>query len=392
MRRHITLQVKQSSGQGLGSFTITYEGSAAATVAKVANQLASSFIFWNLKSREQRAEDTTKFMATQLEEAKQNLQNQEQKLRDFKMRHVGSMPDQMPANLQTLARLQASLQANSESLNRMEQEKQLLTRLPDTTPPSPNAQLSDRARLEIEHRQLSNQLWDLKKKYTDAHPDVVAAAVRLKEVQRQIDALPPATPETLAKEPSSSQVRIDMIEREKQRLTQDQHRIQQQSDAYQSKVDAVPLLEQELSDLTRDYEISKEHYRSLLEKTLSAEMATDLERRQQGEKFTILDPARAPDRPFKPTRLAFMVGAVFGSLLFAVAVVVVKDLLSGTVKSDRELKDMLPQSVMFLGSIPSIELNEDRRRARRMHVYAVVASLVGCLITAAILWKVHPIL
>ena len=392
MRQHITLQVSQSSGQGLGSFTITYVGASPKVVADVANRLAASFIEWNLKTREQLAEGTTNFLAAQLEEAKQNLQSQEQALRDFKMQHLGEMPDQMPANLQALSRLQVALQANSDSLNRLEQDKQLLTRMPGQPQNVSPAQLSERERLEVEQRQLSYEVWELKKKYTASHPDVVAAQDRLRQVQEQLKALPVSKAEIDANGDSGTSVRLDVLEQEKQHLVEEGRRIRLQSDVYQSKVDAVPMREQQLSDLTRDYEISKENYRSLLEKTLSAEMATELERQQQGERFTIMDPARPPERPFKPNRLAMILGSSVGSLGFAIMLVILQDTVSGAIKAERELKALLPASVALLGAVPRIETNADRTRRVRFQVWAAAVSLLGCLVVAAVLWKVHPIL
>lgn len=389
MRKHITLQVKQGSSQGLSSFTITYESGSATVAANVANQLAASFIDWNLKNREQLAEDTTNFMASQLEEAKQNLQNQEQKLSEFKMQHLGQMPDQAPANLQTLSRLQSALQTNSDSFNRLEQEKQLLMRLPEPNTIAPD-KLTDRQRLEGELHQVKSQLWDLKKKYTDSHPDVIATETRLQQIQDQLKSLPPDP--TSVKDSTTSAVRIDLIEKEEQRLTRENQVIQSQIGMYQGRVDSVPLREQELSALTRDYEISKEQYRSLLEKTYSAEMAKDLEKRQQGERFTILDKARAPEHPFKPNRLGLMYASLAGAFFFAIAVVIVQDNISGAIKAERELKELLPKLVTLLGSIPTIEIKSDRRDRMRSRVLALAMSVLGCLVVAVILWKVHPIL
>lgn len=389
MRRHITLQVKQGSSQGLSSFTITYESSSPVLAASVANQLAASFIDWNLRNRAQMAEDTTRFMASQLEEAKQNLQSQEQKLSDFKMQHMGQLPDQVQANLQTLARLQASLQTNSDALNRLEQEKQLLTRLPEPTTIAP-AQMTERQRLEADLREVRSQLWDLKKKYTDSHPDVVAAAARLQQIQDQLKGLPPDPAKV--KDASATAIRIDLINKEEERLTRENSNTQAQIAGYQGRVDSVPLREQELSALTRDYEISKEQYRSLLEKTYSAEMATDLEKRQEGERFTILDPAKAPERPFKPNRLSLMYASLAGAFFFAIALVIVQDNISGGIKAERELKELLPNSVALLGSIPTIEVATDRRHRMRLRILAVAVSLLGCFAVAVILWKVHPIL
>jgi hypothetical protein len=87
-----------------------------------------------------------------------------------------------------------------------------------------------------------------------------------------------------------------------------------------------------------------------------------------------------------------MFGAFFGGLGLAIGMVLAKDVVNGAIKTERELKALLPASVSFLGSIPSIETNGDRRQKRRRYAYAIAASVVGCLVVAVILWKVHPIL
>ena len=128
MRKDITITVKQGSSSGLSAFTIEYEGSKAAEVASVANQLAGSFIEWNNKNRKQQAEDTTEFLDAQLKEAKENLEEQEKKVSAFKMSHLGEMPEQQQANLQALAQLQTQFQANADAQNRLEVERTLLMR------------------------------------------------------------------------------------------------------------------------------------------------------------------------------------------------------------------------------------------------------------------------
>jgi uncharacterized protein involved in exopolysaccharide biosynthesis len=306
------------------------------------------------------------------------------------MQHVGQMPDQMGANLQTLSRLQVALQANSDSLNRLEQEKQMLLRVPEPQQAA-TSQMSERSRLEMEQRQLSSELWDLKKKYTESHPDVLAASERLARVQNQLKALPPKPPEAAVGETTSTAVRLELIEKEKQRLLKEQQNIQNQFLSYQSKVDAVPLREQQLTDLTRDYETSKEHYSSLLEKTLSAGMATELEKRQEGERFTVLDSAKAPERPFKPNRLALMGTSLVGSLVFAMCLITIKEKWSGAIHGEEELRFLLPKSAVFLGSIPTIETRRDEKVRITLRAAAISASLIACATVAFVVWKVHPI-
>ena len=395
MRKDITITVKQGSSSGLSAFTIEYEGRQRQQVAQVANQLAASFIEWNVKSREQQAQDTTEFLAAQLKDAKQNLEQQEAQLSAFKMRHLGEMPEQQTANMQALSQLQGQFQANADALNRLEIERTLLSRGlenanngTDKTAPV----LTERGRLEVERRQLKAQLQDLQNRYTSAHPEVVDVSARLQRVETRLKPLPPDPPVVVEQDNTAATVRLQILDRETKRLTEDQKRITGQMASYRAKVDAVPVREQEMAELNRNYSVSKDHYQSLLDKTFSADMAADLEKKQQAEHFTILDLAQVPEKPFKPKRGLMLVGAFLAALATSLGLAYLKDMLNGTVKFERELKSMLPASVPLLAVVPQLQVAADRRSAVRFAVIAVVISLIGCALEAGLFLKLHPIL
>ncbi|HZD92765.1 MAG TPA: GNVR domain-containing protein [Candidatus Sulfotelmatobacter sp.] len=395
MRKDIAITVKQGSSSGLSAFTIEYEGRQRETVAKVANQLAASFIEWNIKSREQQAQDTTDFLDAQLKEAKLNLEEQESKMSAFKMRHLGEMPEQQTANLQALSQLQTQFQANVESLNRLEVERTLLSRGLENSNSGvvAAAPVTERARLEGERQQLRTQLTDLQNRYTSAHPEVLDMASRLKHVEDRIKALPPDPPVmTAAQDNNALTVRLQLIEREAKRLNEDQIRLSRQMNSYRAKVDAVPVVEQQMAELNRNYSVSKEHYQSLLDKTFSASMAADLERKQQAEHFTILDLAQVPEKPFKPKRRIMLGGILIGALALSLGLAYFKDLLSGTLKIEHELKAMLPSNVPLLAAVPRLEAAGDRRRAITFAVIAVLVSLIGFALEAGLYLRLHPIL
>ena len=393
MRKDITITVKQGSSAGLSAFTIEYEGRRRETVAQVANQLASTFIDWNVKNREQQSQDTTEFLASQLKEAKQNLEEQESKVSEFKMRHLGEMPEQQAANLQALSQLQTQFQANVEALNRLEVERTLLSRGLEnsSTGVVKTVPVTERAKLESERNQLKSQLLDLQNRYTSAHPEVVDAASRLQHVEDRLKALPPDPPVVASTQDSTGvSVRLQLLDREAKRLGDEQKRISEQMASYRGKVDAVPVREQQMAELNRNYGVSKEHYQSLLDKTFSAGMAADLERRQQAEHFTILDLAQVPERPFKPKRSLMLMAAFVGALALSLSLAYVKDMLNGTLKIERELKAMLPANVPLLAAVPKLEGADDRRRAIRFAVFAVTVTLIGCALEAALYFKLHP--
>jgi len=395
MRKEITITVKQGSSSGLSAFTIEYEGRQRQQVAQVANQLAASFIEWNVKSREQQSQDTTEFLDAQLKEAKQNLEEQEARLSAFKMRHLGEMPEQQAANMQALTQLQTQFQANTDALNRLEVERTLLSRgleSPNAGDGKPAPVLTERAKLEDERRRLRARLQDLQNRYTSAHPEVVDTASQLQRVEDRLKTLPPDPVVAEVHDNTAVTVRLQLIDRESKRLTQEQERITGQMASYRSKVDAVPVREQEMAELNRNYSVSKDHYQSLLDKTFSAGMAADLEKKQQAEHFTILDLAQVPEKPFKPKRGLMFIGAFLGALAMSLGLAYLADMMNSSVKFERELKAMLPANVPLLAVVPQLQSAADRRSSIRFAVIAVVISLIGCALEAGLFLKLHSIL
>src|SRR3990170_225452 len=117
---------KKQQGSGGNAFSITYSGEDPQTTMQVTNTLSSLFIEENLKAREQYAEGTSEFLSSELDMAQQELEQLEQRLRDFKQAHMGTLPVQLDANLRTLDRLQIELQTVTASLKTNEDRKLVL--------------------------------------------------------------------------------------------------------------------------------------------------------------------------------------------------------------------------------------------------------------------------
>jgi len=395
MRKDIKIEVKQGSPVGLSAFTITYEGRDPKPVAQVTDQLAGSFIEWNLKSREQVAVGTTEFLQSQLEEAKRSLEEQERRVREFKLQHVGEMPDQQPANLQNLSQLQSAFQANADAMNRLDMERTLLLRTGDTDVHPANVAprpLTERGRLEAEKRDLESQLFELRRRYTAVHPEVVNLTARLDHVNAMLQTLPPDTQETVLADRPADNVRLQIIDREMKRLTREQATMSEQMALYRRRVDAAPVREQQMAELNRNYQVSQEHYRSLLDKTFSADMAAELERSQQGERFTVLDPAQVPERPVKPHRKLMFPAAFMLALALSAGSAIAWELLHPGIRSQQQLKTMLPQHVQLLCAVPEITTPREHRRQVRIALATVALSLVLSVVEAGVLWRIHPTL
>jgi len=397
MRRDITIQAKQGTGPELSTFTLTYQGKHPAAVAQVANDLATSFIQWNIDSREGQVSGTKEFLSSELQAAKRNLEQQETRLRDFKMSHLGETPDQSANNLAALGSLRSgALQANEDAMNRLETERILLTRSAEpVAPPVKPADVytTERERLQSARVQIETTIQQLREHYSDRYPDVVRATRRLQEINAQLNALSP-DPVVAGSDPATREspnaARLQLIDLEMQRLKTEQDKIQSQITSYQAKLDLSPLREQQLVELNRNYDISKEHYQALLDKSFTIGMAADLEQRQKAERFTVLDYAQVPVKPIKPRRKLLI--ALSGIAAFGISIlcVLAKEELSPAIKTETELRSLLPAGVKVMGLIPRIELPSGVRRGRRLVVSSSFVCILLCLVLIGVLWEMRP--
>jgi len=396
MRGDITIQVKQGSGPELSTFTITFQGKDRFVVAAVANELATSFIHWNVDSREQLVAGTKDFLTSELADAKQNLEEQEDMLRQFKMSHLGETPDQTASNLQAVVGLRTTLQANIDSVNRLEGERLLLVRLPEsvTTPPKSDVCLSEHSRLLVERSKLENTIQQLREQYSDRYPDLIRATARLADINQQLAASPsdPVQQQQADGSVSATAVRVELLDKELKRLTTEQERIQSQIESYQAKIDAAPLREQQLVQLTRNYDISKQHYQALLDKSFNVDMAADLEQKHKAESFSVIDPAQPAEKPVKPKRRFLIPLATFAAFALSIMFVVAKETINPAVKNEEELKAIIPARVQVMALIPRIEVGRDRRRALQITALTSLTCLLLMLAVISVLWRIWPTL
>jgi polysaccharide chain length determinant protein (PEP-CTERM system associated) len=322
--------IAASSRSGPDTFLVSYAGSAPDLVQRVTNKLAISFIEQHSKTRETRAEETSAYLGGQLKQSQERLRGIEERLRKVKETYMGRLPEQTQANLQMVAGLRQhqentamSLRSEQDRLAMLERQIEAMRRGAAEAPLARGSvSMTARDRLLTLRRQLD----EATAMYTEKHPEIqhlkaeIAAAESLAAAE---SAKPMAEREpALNADPSYRQL---LAERETSRLRIRDHeralsRASAEIGGYQGRVDAAPMVEQQLSSLNREYELEKQQYNSLAERHQSAVLAEDLERRRAGEQFTILYPAYLPSRPSSPNvprvlLLAALGGIVLGGLL-----------------------------------------------------------------------------
>jgi polysaccharide chain length determinant protein (PEP-CTERM system associated) len=351
------------------AFRVAYISHDPQVAKEVTERLASLFIEENVRDRELLAEGTSEFLQSQLDAARTQLVGQEKKLETYSLRHAGELPSQAASNVQAIQTIRLQLQAIAESINR-DRDRQLvlerqLMELSGATPAgAPRAEAGESEPPAVQLESARHLLRSFEGRYTSDHPDVIRQRRIVARLERLVaedggrtTAAPPPDAATTRRR---DLLRLEMGNLERQ-LTQkhaDEKRLQQEMAAYQQRLEAVPIRESELIELTRDYETLQDLYQTLLAKREDSKVAANLERRQVGEQFRILDPARVPERPYSPNRpLLIALAAVLG-LVVGLGLLALREYRDSSFKTEEEIRAHL--SLQVIASIPDIAPSRSR--------------------------------
>jgi uncharacterized protein involved in exopolysaccharide biosynthesis len=184
---------------------------------------------------------------------------------------------------------------------------------------------------------------ELMTQYTPDHPDVIAVRRQIAELKKQMvapttaakSAVSPPMPDSPAVLQLRAQIRAaDIGIQEKRR---EQAAIQSNLAMYQARISASPEVEEEYKQLTRDYDVSQKSYDALLAKMEQAKQATDLEKRQQGEAFRVMDEPNLPDTPSFPVMYQFVGAGFFLGLAVAGGITGLLEYRDTALRSERDV-------------------------------------------------------
>jgi polysaccharide chain length determinant protein (PEP-CTERM system associated) len=410
MRKEITIKV-----EGKESFRLSYVSQDAQTVQKATQRLASLFIEENLRDREKQAEDTNDFLDSQLQDARRRLLDHEKKLEEYRRQYSGQLPTQGASNLQAIQNLQMQLQALGEASDRAAERRSLLERqfadlqLPDpvavaapSTVPNQDATAVDSTPLQLDTAR--TRLAALLTRVKPNHPDVemLQRAIRGLEAKQREESKDSAaagqkpaervvSPAEALRQRRSRELKseLDVLDQEQRDKQQQEKRLRDRVAEYQSKLDAMPSRESELVELTRDYRTLQTTYESLLVKREDAKLAANLERRNIGEQFKVLDPARVPEQPYSPNRILIVAGGAAGGLAIGLLVIGLIEYRDSSFTREDEVVRLCQVPVLAL--VPIMMSVEERGRTRRRRVATIAATAAGLVASAAALavWRLR---
>jgi polysaccharide chain length determinant protein (PEP-CTERM system associated) len=350
-----------------------------------------------VQARQQEVAGTAQFIDRELEDAKKDLAEKEEKIREIKSRYIADLPESQTVHLQALNSLQLDLRSETDAISRAQQQKvyyqgQLLA-APQVVDLDRSGEASEVFPLQMELAKAQSQLDTLKTRYGPDHPDVVKKTAEVKDLQLRIREAKEEGSDRRGARPAPKsnnpvlESQIAAIDEEIKTRTKRVSDIQAQMAYHQSKLERIPVLEQQLASVNRDYENARDHYKLLLDRKFSADMSSSLEDFQKMDRFIVLDPATAPSKPISPNRSLLSGGSLAFGLALGLIVAVTREMLDPTIKTSRELKELLGFPV--LAEIPALVTRDDEQRVRFRNWLSATACVIAALAFVAI--AVHPL-
>jgi polysaccharide chain length determinant protein (PEP-CTERM system associated) len=350
------------------AFSIAYEGKDPETVLKVANELASLYLEENLKSRERQSAETSKFMDEEMKEVKAKLADLDARMAAYKERNVTSLPELAQVNLQGLDQVEREIARLDDQQRTLKEREGYLQQQLSSIPP-------DTASQEKENlKELRARLVDLKSRFSDEYPDVIKTKSAIRELEARLKehggVVPGTRPDnpayiTLASQLAGTKSDIESVKRQIGEL-------RGKRDLYRRRIEASPRVEEGYRGLLVERNNTQSKYDELTKKAMDAKVAHGLEKEQLGERFSIVDAARLPEKPASPNVPAILLIGLILGLGGGVGVAAVKESADDTARTPEGLTRAVGFPV--LASIPEIvtRLDVEWRRDRQKYIVLFV--------------------
>jgi polysaccharide chain length determinant protein (PEP-CTERM system associated) len=380
MRKDIEINVPSSRDKERNSFTISFIAKDPRTAASVTAKLASLFVEENLKIREQQARGTTEFLEMELRDKKEKVVKAQAEISSFKRRFINELPENRDANLKILEQLHLQSQKINESIKAAEDRRLIIQSQLANMPLMTNA-LNGRGTsreelmpsatagtppMVLQLSQLKNQLEDLEAKYTDNHPDIRITKKKIADLEKKMAQANSEGTGSAKKGKGGDSVtdqynliqeerktQLTLLDKDIRRLKKEDEQTRSMIAAYQARIDNTPIRELNLSGMAGEFNNLNEAYQVLLKKSAEAHQAENLERRQKGEQFRIIDPARVPEKPFKPDIFKILLIGIALSLGAGVGITFIREQMDRSFRDGEDLETALGLKV--LANIPRIE-------------------------------------
>ena len=433
--------VNPSTGQpqdAIIAFNLAYDSDQPGVAQKVDNELATLYLNENLKTRTAQATTTYDFLTGQVQTLQTHINHLEAKIAAFKQKYSASLPELQQLNMQLMNRSENQLMEVNDRMQSLEDRKTYLQGQLDEIDPNlpiegpngraimdPASQLqmletkyatarakyypdypdvvrlkreiaslkktvggvSDTSELAKEIAQVRTKLAAERQKYSDNYPDVArlqreltALEARMKKDAANQSATPAIKPQNPAYITLSAQ--LQGVESNIAAVTKQREQLRAKITKFEKDLAATPQVQRQYRDLRRNYETAQQEFLKLKNKQMDAQIGEQMEKAQEGERLSLIDPPDLPQKPVKPNRLAVIALGLVLSLAGGLGYGAVAESMDKSVYGARGLSAVTGAAPLSV--IPYIENGADRERRDKTKRLALVSG-VTVLVVAALL-------
>ncbi len=364
-------------------YTINYRDSDPATAQAVVSTLLNSFVEDSLGVNRLDTQLAQQFLRDQLSTLESELVTAEQRLADFKRQNVGRMPNEGGGYFSRLQSEMAALDDVQSEIRLAVSRRDTLSQQLRGESPVNESQNGVTAEIDLRISQNENRLEELRLRFTDLHPDVIATQETLAQLRKQredaVSAMSTAGGAGMISDnPVYQNIQIEMsnVNVEIAGLREREQTIERKLADLRDLVDVLPEVEAELARLNRDYDVKQSQYQSLLQRLEVAELSESAER-SEDVKFRIIDPPLMPDNPVAPNRPLLIAMLLLAGLGAGGGFAFVGNQLRPVFSDKRTLRQVTGYPV--LGSIVVME-TPDRKMRHKMQLSSftmAILALVG---------------
>ena len=362
----------------INTFQLAYRHRNRDIAAAVANRLANDFVEEHIKERAEMSGDTSEFIEAELQRLSARIAELEEKISTVKSLNIGRLPEDLPTNQNQHERLVQNIRDTQRELAIAQSDEafyrqQVLVGGADflkwQNDDTPEKRL-EQMRLLLNEAQARG--------LTDKHPDVIRYRQEIAQLEVAIkDSRAEDKPLSIAQENARAEQQRAGLRAASART--ELERLQGQLKDVEGRMAETPKVAEQLSAYEREYQHLFDSYQQYSSKRLEAGVAADMERRQKGEKFRVLEAAIPAPDPASPNRpVILVIGAVLG-LLAGAGLGLLAEITDLSFHDARSLQSRL--GIPVLAAVPPVVLESDRlfaraRRVRQAIGAAAVASLV----------------
>lgn len=373
------------------AFTVSYEGKNPRAVLQVTDTLSSRFMEQNLKKRQQQVEDTSLFLASEVGRIKTELARAERALAGFKEQHINELPELFQVNMQSLSHIEQNIERlNSELRSLRERESYLDVQLASISPFQSNLEEGRREQQSL--NELRIQLASLQQKYTEHYPDILTLKAQIRELeQRSTYKEPPPGITNNGKMPDNpayitlksqlASTTADVKSVKEQIIS-----VEKQAEVYRRRIQETPRVEEKYQALVSQRNSLQAKYNDLVQKHQEARVAQELEQDQKGERFTLIEPARLPEKPAKPNRKAIVLIGMVLALGSSIGFAALREVTDQTVGTTEALAILTGGPVLM--GMPKIVTREDKRK-KRLRIIMTTVVILAVICSSIVLFHIY---